>query len=84
MKITKDDEGTVNETIKIYDIEGDMGESTRMQLLQQPDGDVILSLYNSDKGTRDSIEFCSSSGGGRQPIIAKGLREIIRYLVEKG
>ena len=82
MKIIKLDEGTAHEAIKVTDIEGDMGEAERLQLLQQPDGDVIITLYNPSGGTIGSLEFCSSSGGGRRPEIAKKLRELIRYLVE--
>lgn len=81
MKVAKGDEGTAHEFIKISEIEGDMGEDTRMQLLQQPDGDVILSLYNVAEKRVDSIEFCTSNGGGRQPIIAKKLRELVRALM---
>ncbi len=82
MKVVKINEGTVNEMIKVTDIEGDMGENTRLHLLQQPDGDVTICL-----GTPEviySIEFCSSSGGGRMPIIAKKLRELIAALVYEG
>ena len=84
MEIIKYNEATSSETIKVRDIEGDMGESSRLQLLQQPDGDVVVTLYNAEKSIIESIEFCSSSGGGRQPIIAKKLRELIREMVEGG
>ena len=32
----------------------------------------------------DSIEFCSISGGGRHPVIAQKIREIIKALIEQG
>ena len=81
MKIVKAQEGTNAEFIKVQEIEGDMGEDERMQLLQQPDGDVILSFYNVEKRQLGSIEFCTSNSGGRYPIIAKKLRELIAELV---
>ena len=81
MKIVKAQEGTSAEFIKVQDIEGDVGEDDRMQLLQQPDGDVIISLYNPARGQIASIEFCTSNGGGRHPVIAKKLRELIAELV---
>jgi len=77
MEIIIDHKGTAHQQVKVGNIEGDMGEDTRLQLLQQSDGDVVLCLYNPTKGTIDSIEFCSSSGGGKYPWIAKKLREII-------
>lgn len=83
MKIIKYNEGTVNQQIIIKDIEGDMGEDTRLQLIQQPDGDVVVCLFNTTKGTLDSIEFCSSDGGGMFPIIAKKLRELIAELEKR-
>ena len=84
MEIIIDNEGTAHQSIQVKDIEGDMGEDLRMQLLQQPDGDVIISLYNVKAGSLDSIEFCTSSGGGRQPIIAQRLRDLIRDLMAGG
>jgi len=84
MEIIKDHEGTEHQQIIVKDIEGDMGEGTRMQLLQQPDGDVIITLYNPEKGIIESIEFCSSSGGGRRPIIAQRLRDLIHDLMSGG
>ncbi|KKL45707.1 hypothetical protein LCGC14_2352960 [marine sediment metagenome] len=81
MKVVKAQEGTPQEFIKVQEIQGDMGETERMQLLQQPDGDVIVTLYNAEKGRIGSIEFCTKTGGGRYPIIAKKLRELIAELV---
>lgn len=77
MEIIIDNKGTIHQQVKVKDIEGDMGEDTRLQLIQQVDGDVVLTLYNANKGSIDSIEFCSSNGGGRYPWIAKKLREMI-------
>ena len=70
--------------IRITDIEGDMGQNTRLNLLLQPDSDVVVSIYEIDEGglkiPRPSIEFCTMS---RNPIITKGLREIILKLAEE-
>jgi hypothetical protein len=83
MDISYGDKGTNNEYIKITDIQGDMGENARLTLMLQPDGDVILTFYNTERGFIDSIEFCTSSGGGRDPRIASKLRELIRELADK-
>ncbi len=80
MKIEISDEGTANQTIIIRGIEGDMGEEERMNLIQQPDGDVIVSIGASLFGSR--VEFCTSNGGGRRPIIAKKLRELVSELMK--
>ncbi|KKK59457.1 hypothetical protein LCGC14_3034170 [marine sediment metagenome] len=71
MEIIKDNEGTIHETIKVKDIEGDMGEDTRLHLLQQRDGDVVLVLSNIREGNMGSIEFCTGNGGGRKPVIGR-------------
>ena len=84
MDIVIDHEGTGHQIVIVKDIEGDMGEDTRLQLIQQPDGDVIITLFNQKAGTIDSIEFCTSSGGGRRPIIAQRLRDLIRDLMAGG
>ena len=84
MEIIIDNKGTANQQVQVRDIEGDMGEDTRLQLIQQADGDVVLCLYDPTKGSIDSIEFCTSSGGGRHPWIAKKLREMIaNFQIEK-
>jgi len=83
MEIIKDNEGTIHQQIIIRDIEGDMGEDTRLQLIQQSDGDVVVTLYNTKAGMMDSIEFCTSGGGGRLPVIAVRLRELIRSLCDE-
>ena len=80
MEIEKQHEGTMHQQTIIRDIQGDMGEPTRLQLIQQPDGDVVLTMYNQAAGFIESIEFCSSSGGGRLPMVTKKLREIIAEL----
>ena len=85
MKIIINNKGTASQQIIVRDIEGDMGEETRLQLIQQADGDVVLTLFNTAKGVLDSIEFCSSSGGGRYPWVAKKLREMIaNFQIEQG
>ena len=80
MEVIKNHEGTEHQQIIIRDIQGDMGEPSRLQLLQQPDGDVVLTIYNQEAGFIESIEFCSSSGGGKLPMVTQKLREIIKLL----
>lgn len=75
--------GEGNIAYDIRKIEGDMGESTRLDLTQQADGDIILTIYDIEKKGRLSIEFCSSRGGSRNPVIALKLRELVNALVEQ-
>ena len=84
MKVIRNNEGTIHEEVVIRDIEGDMGEGSRLQLLQQSDGDVVLTIYNPGKGILESIEFCTSNGGGRYPMIASKLRALITWLIREG
>jgi hypothetical protein len=64
-------------------IQGDMGEKVRMKLMQQADGDIILTLYHTETGQRLTLEFCSSMGGGRQPLVVRKLGELIEALVKQ-
>jgi hypothetical protein len=66
--------------IIISDIKGDMGESETLKLIQQEDGDVIMSIYSPSDEKFVCLEFCTSNGGGRYPVIAKKLRELISEL----
>tara|TARA_Y100000310_G_scaffold344476_1_gene457445 strand:- start:7295 stop:7549 length:255 start_codon:yes stop_codon:yes gene_type:complete len=82
MEIERRD-GEANLAFVIQGIEGDMGEETRLDLLQQADGDVVLVVRDSETECRHAIEFCSSAGGGRHPVIATKLRELVAALVEQ-
>ena len=82
MEVEIIDKGTTNQTIIVRDIEGDMGEEEKLCLLQQPDGDVIVTMRTPKQIY--SVEFCTMSGGGRRPFIAKRLRELIAELVKEG
>ena len=77
----KDLKGEANVSYEITDVNGDMGQPTRLGLLYQADGDVILSLLDSETGEKLSIEFCTVSSGGKNPIILRGLQSIISQLV---
>jgi hypothetical protein len=74
--------GEGNISFIISGIEGDMGKRTTLTLFQQADGDVLLRLSDEEAGRSMSIEFCTSNGGGRRPVIAKKLRELIQGLVK--
>lgn len=76
--------GEGNVSFIISGIEGDMGERATMTLIQQADGDVLLRLSDDEAGRSEKIEFCSSNGGGRRPIIAQRLRDLIRDLMAGG
>jgi hypothetical protein len=55
---------------------GDMGEGTRLQLVKEDDGDVIVSVYPVNGAPNDEceIQFCSpGSGGGKSPETWKAL-----------
>lgn len=80
MKIDISDKGTVCQTIRVKDIQGDMGETETLFLFQEADGDVIVGITTDNQ--LYSLQFCTSQGGGRNPIIAKKLRELIAELVK--
>lgn len=72
-------------TIIVDDISPDMGEDLRMKLIQQEDGDVIISLYSTDHKHaihNMTVEFCTLQGGGKNPVIAKKLRELVTALMD--
>jgi hypothetical protein len=83
MEVLIQDEGTIHQTITVKDICGDMGESERMQLIQQSDGDICLTFYDSGKHYIGSLEFCTMHGGGRYPVIAEKFRELIQELIKE-
>jgi hypothetical protein len=60
---------------------GDMGEGLKLQLLVEDDGDVIVSVLPVDhKFTRQAVQFCTATGGGKDPRIAGKLRELVHLL----
>lgn len=75
MDILKHDDGGV----QVSDIQGDMGEPTRLQLIVQGDGDVVVSIQEKG-GSSLGIEFCSLGGGGRDPEVTLRLRQLAWYL----
>jgi hypothetical protein len=55
-------------------------------MILQPDQDVILSIDKIEDGLKKpgpSIEFCTLSGGGRNPIIARLLRQLMLELAKE-
>lgn len=78
MRVEKFSDGSVQ--YRIRDIEGDMGETARMELLVEADGDVIVTMRNAKTLEELSMQFCTLSGGSRDPIIAMKLRELVRAL----
>jgi len=77
----EDRKGEANIVYQITEVEGDMGQPVRLGLIYQADGDVILSLLDSETGRKTSIEFCTVSSGGKNPIILRGLQAIISQLI---
>ena len=76
-------EGEGNVLYRIVGIKDDMGRGVSMTLIQQYDGDVIVSLQDQITGKMLSAEFCSSQGGSLNPKIAKALRAAIKVLVDE-
>ena len=90
MEINRFENGQIN----IRGVEGDMGEDTKMDIIIERDGDVILTLRNpgleeilrraqAGVGQEISIQFCTKQGGGQNPKIATKLRELVMLLAEK-
>ena len=52
---------------KFYERKGDMSPDSKLQLLIEDDGDVIVSIHHTEH-LSSSIQFCSvGNGGGRSP-----------------
>jgi hypothetical protein len=59
----------------------DMSPDGKLRVFLQPDGDVVLSIFDSGKQMMASIEFCSvGSGGGRSPNTLEALRNLYRAI----
>ena len=67
--------------LRIANLRGDMGETTLSMIIQQ-DGDVCLSLTDPQKGTVD-IEFCTFTGGGKNPLLTEAFRNFTRTLADQ-
>ncbi|MDO8470691.1 MAG: hypothetical protein Q7S63_01815 [bacterium] len=74
MKVIYRENGDVS---GIKDLQGDMREDVSLDLIEEGDGDVILTLYDKE-GESLSIQFCS--GGSGNPIVSAKLRELIHEL----
>lgn len=79
----EDRKGEANTVYQITGIEGDMGQTTRLNFILQADGDVVLSLGDTETGRKLSIEFCTISSGGKNPTVLRGLQNIISNLVKE-
>ncbi len=67
--------------LRISDI-GDAGQQTRLDLLLQPCGDIVITIRDINTGKRLSHTIYPISGGGRSPILTRGLQQIILKLAE--
>ena len=64
----------------IREIPDDMGDPEEMTIIEQSDGDVVVVMTHPQRGVMLSMEFCTRLGGGRYPIIAQKLRELVAEL----
>ena len=58
----------------------DMSPDGRLRIIQQDDGDIIVTVVPDSHERRPSasVEFCSvGSGGGRSPHTVKALRDLM-------
>jgi hypothetical protein len=67
----------------------DMSPRGKLVLIQQPDGDIIVSIHPSDledfnrKGLFQSAEFCTvGTGGGQSPRTREALLELMNAIDE--
>ena len=59
----------------------DMSRDGKLRLIQQEDGDIIVSVINSEDKFMPSVEFCSiHCGGGRSPHTIKALRNLMKAM----
>lgn len=82
MKVMPRDESG-NVALQISDIQGDLGEPTRLKLLETQDGDVIVEIADPENHHALAIQFNTKRGGSRNPEISAKLRELMRLLEEK-
>lgn len=63
------------------EVPGDMGEGLKLQLFVEEDGDVIVSILPIDHVfTRNSVQFCTLMGGGKNPKVTAKLRELVAVI----
>ena len=48
-------------------------------LIEEDDGDVIVSVRNPKSGSA-TAQFCTAQGGTRNPGVAKALRDLMRAI----
>lgn len=62
---------------------GDMGEGTKLELLQEDDGDIIVYVIPETHCIpAHQIQFCTLSGGGRSHKTWMALCELIKAINE--
>jgi len=82
MNVERGDSSMPNQLI-VSGIKGDMGEPTRLELVKQADGDIIVSLRNTETGHCLQIEFSSFAGGSGNFESAQKLGELMELLATK-
>lgn len=63
---------------KVTGIEDDVGQSSKMDIIIQSDGDACLTLWG--EGQRIEMEICTGFGGTHTPGLAMKLREVAEYI----
>jgi hypothetical protein len=67
----------------IRDVEGDMGEDIKMDIIIQWDGDAIVAIRDPKERIIAQMEFCTVQGGTHHPGLAMKFREIAELLYKQ-
>lgn len=67
---------------ELYEVTEDMSPDGRLQLMQEDDGDMIISIVMPEITYAMSIQFCTLQGGGRKPKVLRALRNLAQAIKE--
>lgn len=60
-----------------------MGSGSVLRIFRQEDGDLILSIYDPDKGADCSIELCAPfTGGGQHSLLWHVLARFFNHYIK--
>lgn len=68
---------------RVTGLEDDMGKNTSLEILVQPDGDIVFAIVDKSTGRRLSVEVCTSSGGGRNITFNRSAKAFVEALARQ-
>ncbi len=58
----------------------DMNPDDRLRIMQQEDGDMIVSIVTTRPSAMPSVEFCTRTGGGHSPRTLLALKALMQAM----